>query len=77
MSPEGPPQAVAVAREGPRVGHSMLMYMLLLYRYAFRYFEMGYASAMAIVMFVAILILTLILLKTSGRWVYYETSGQV
>ncbi len=56
---------------------SMLMYMLLLYRYAFRYFEMGYASAMAIVMFVAILILSLILLKTSGRWVYYETAGQV
>lgn len=55
---------------------SMLMYMLLLYRYAFRYFEMGYASAMAVVMFLAILALTLILLRTSGRWVYYETAGQ-
>ncbi len=56
---------------------SMLMYMLLLYRNAFRYFEMGYASAMAVVMFVAILLLTLVLLKTSGRWVYYETAGHV
>ncbi|NPV09192.1 MAG: sugar ABC transporter permease [Anaerolineae bacterium] len=53
---------------------SMLMYMLLLYRNAFRYFEMGYASAMAVTMFVAILSLTLVLLKTSGRWVYYEAA---
>ncbi|MHB0875403.1 MAG: carbohydrate ABC transporter permease [Anaerolineae bacterium] len=56
---------------------SMLMYMLLLYRYAFRYFEMGYASAMAVTMFVAILVLTLALIKTSGRWVYYEAAGHV
>jgi len=55
---------------------SMLMYMLLLYRYAFRYFEMGYASAMAITMFLAILLLTLALIKTSGRWVYYEAAGR-
>ena len=56
---------------------SMLMYMLLLYRYAFRYFEMGYASAMAVTMFLAILLLTLALIKTSGRWVYYEAAGHV
>jgi multiple sugar transport system permease protein len=55
---------------------SMLMYMLLLYRYAFRYFEMGYASAMAVSMFLAILALTLVLLRTSGRWVYYEAAGR-
>jgi multiple sugar transport system permease protein len=56
---------------------SMLVYMLLLYRYAFRYFEMGYASAMAVAMFVVILALTLALIKTSGRWVYYEAGTRV
>lgn len=56
---------------------SMLMYMLLLYRYAFRYFEMGYASAMAVAMFIVILVLTLALIRTSGRWVYYEAGSRV
>ena len=56
---------------------SMLMYMLLLYRYAFRYFQMGYASAMAVAMFVVILLLTLALVRTSGRWVYYEAGTRV
>jgi multiple sugar transport system permease protein len=33
---------------------------------------MGYASAMAWVLFVIILILTLIIVRTSDRWVFYE-----
>lgn len=53
---------------------SMLMYMLLLFRNAFRYFHMGYASAMAIVLFLIILVITLALVKTSGGWVYYEAA---
>jgi multiple sugar transport system permease protein len=32
---------------------------------------MGYASALAWVMFIAIVVLTVILFKTSARWVYY------
>lgn len=51
---------------------SMLMYMVYLYGQAFRYFEMGYASAMAVVLFVVIMALTLAIFKSSGRWVYYE-----
>ena len=52
--------------------NSLLVYMLLLYRYGFRYFEMGYASAMALVLFIALLVITAVLVKSSGRWVYYE-----
>jgi multiple sugar transport system permease protein len=49
---------------------STLFYMLHLYNNAFRYFKMGYASAMALVLFVIILTLTLIVNQTSERWVY-------
>ncbi len=51
---------------------STLMYMVLLYKNAFRYFNMGYASAMAVVLFVAVLLLTLVIFRTSRYWVYYE-----
>jgi multiple sugar transport system permease protein len=51
---------------------STLFYMLHLYNNAFRYFKMGYASAMAVVLFFIILALTLIVNRTSDRWVYYE-----
>lgn len=51
---------------------STLMFMVLIYRHAFRYFAMGYASALAIVLFVAVLVVTLVIFRTSGRWVYYE-----
>lgn len=51
---------------------STLMYMVLLYKNAFRYFAMGYASAMAVVLFVAVLALTLVIFRTSRYWVFYE-----
>jgi multiple sugar transport system permease protein len=51
---------------------SMLMYMLLLYRNAFRYFQLGYASAMAVFLFLVLIIITLALMKSSEVWVYYE-----
>ncbi|MBC8163826.1 MAG: sugar ABC transporter permease, partial [Roseiflexaceae bacterium] len=51
---------------------STLMYSMMLYQNAFKYFKMGYASAMAWLLFAVILALTLVLFKTSGRWVYYE-----
>ncbi|MGQ9555937.1 MAG: carbohydrate ABC transporter permease, partial [Anaerolineae bacterium] len=51
---------------------SLLMYMVYLYAQAFRYFEMGYASAMAVVLFIVIMLLTLAIFRSSGRWVYYE-----
>jgi multiple sugar transport system permease protein len=51
---------------------SLLMYMVYLYAQAFRYFEMGYASAMAVVLFLVIMALTVGIFRSSGRWVYYE-----
>jgi multiple sugar transport system permease protein len=50
-----------------------LFYMLHLYNNAFRYFKMGYASAMALILFLIILTLTLIVNRTSERWVFYST----
>jgi multiple sugar transport system permease protein len=55
---------------GPR--NATLTYMLYTYRNAFQYNKMGLASAMAWVLFVAVLIFTFIAFKSSPMWVYYE-----
>ncbi len=52
--------------------NSTLFYVLYLYRNGWQYFKMGYASALAWVLCVIILLLTLLVFRTSGRWVYYE-----
>jgi multiple sugar transport system permease protein len=52
--------------------NSTLFTVLYLYRLAFEQFNMGYASAVAWVLFLVILIFTLIQLRTSEAWVYYE-----
>jgi multiple sugar transport system permease protein len=44
---------------------------LYLYRNAFMYLRMGLASAMAWLLFIVIVIFTILLFKTSARWVYY------
>ena len=46
-------------------------YALYLFENAFLNFKMGYASAMAWILFIITLLLTLVVFKTSGRWVYY------
>ncbi|KAB8145516.1 sugar ABC transporter permease [Chloroflexia bacterium SDU3-3] len=55
---------------GPR--NSMLFFVPYLYLNAFRYFKLGYASAMAWVLFVVIVIITVIQFRTVGSRVYYE-----
>jgi len=64
--------------EGPVGGpqNAALFYVLYLFRQAFGYFNMGYASAMAMVMFVVILGLTLVIFRSSSVWVYYESEGR-
>jgi multiple sugar transport system permease protein len=52
--------------------NATLFYVLYLYRNGFEFFKMGYASALAWVLFVIVLIFTLIQFKLSNRWVYYE-----
>lgn len=56
--------------------NSMLMYMIHLYRNAFRYFDMGYASALALVMFLVLVLITALLMRSSSMWVYYESGGR-
>lgn len=51
---------------------STLFYGLLIYRNAFSYLKMGYASAMSWLLFLVILGITLVVFKTSGRWVFYS-----
>jgi len=54
--------------------NSTLFYMLHLYNNAFGHYRMGYASAMALILFFIILSLTILLNRTSERWVYYGIS---
>jgi multiple sugar transport system permease protein len=48
-----------------------LFYLLHLYQQGFEFLNMGYATALAWVLFVIILVVTLIINRTSGAWVYY------
>jgi multiple sugar transport system permease protein len=51
--------------------NSTLFYSVYLYQNGFLWLKMGYASAMAWVLFIIILICTLLLLKVSDRFTYY------
>lgn len=51
---------------------STLFYALYLYRNAFNYSEMGYASAMAWILFLINLVLAIAIFMRSRRWVHYE-----
>ncbi|MGD8244263.1 MAG: sugar ABC transporter permease [Anaerolineae bacterium] len=53
---------------------STLFYVLYVFRQAFQFFNMGYASALAWVLFLIVLVLTLLIVRSSERWVYYEGS---
>ena len=59
-----------MTRGGP--GTATLVYIMHLYQNAFEYQKMGYAAALAWVLFAIIMVMTLIQLKASNRWVYYE-----
>jgi len=65
------PAFVITQGEGGPV-YSTYFYNLNLYDKAFRWLEMGYASAMAWVMFGIIIALTLLIFRSSPLWVYYE-----
>lgn len=53
--------------------NSTLFYVLYLYRHAFGSFEMGYAAAMATLLFIGVLAITGLTFGSSKYWVYYET----
>jgi multiple sugar transport system permease protein len=65
-------QAYIMTGGGP--ANSTLFYVFYLYRNAFEYGHMGYASAMAWLLFVVTLLLAILLFRWSRRWVHYELS---
>jgi multiple sugar transport system permease protein len=66
-------QAFVMTQGGPV--NSTLFYAYHLFNNAFRYLHMGYAAAMAWVLFVIVFGLTVIQMKLSQRWVHYEEGG--
>jgi multiple sugar transport system permease protein len=56
--------------------NSTLVYLIYLYRNAFAFFRMGFASSMAWFLFLIILVLTLIQFRTASLWVYYEVDDR-
>ncbi|AQZ62853.1 N-Acetyl-D-glucosamine ABC transport system, permease protein 1 [[Actinomadura] parvosata subsp. kistnae] len=66
-------QAYVMTEGGPN--NATLFYVYYLFRMAFRESEMGYASALAWVMFMIIVVVTFLLFRNARRWVYYEMAG--
>jgi len=52
-------------------GGSTLFYPILLYYHGFQFFQMGYASAMSVLLLAVAFALTLIIIRNSRRWVHY------
>lgn len=63
--------AFVITGGGPN--NATLFLTLYLYRNAFLYLNMGFASAVAWVLFLIVLALTLVVFRSSPMWVYYET----
>jgi multiple sugar transport system permease protein len=55
---------------------STMFYALNLFHRAFSDFKMGYACAMAWVLFILVVIATLVVVKSSARYVYYESADE-
>jgi len=61
---------IALTNGGPGdASRSLVMYIV---ETAFQQFQMGYASAIAITLFIIIMILTLLQFRLGQRWVHYE-----
>ncbi|MFZ2964652.1 MAG: sugar ABC transporter permease [Rhodoglobus sp.] len=56
---------------GSGPGQSMLTYAMYLFQNAFSFLKMGYASAMAWILFLITLAITLVVLLSSRKWVHY------
>ena len=61
--------AYIATRGGP--GRATWFFALHIYTSAFEYFDMGYASALAMILFLILFVFTLIQLRLSDKWVYY------
>lgn len=66
-------QAYVMTRGGPL--NATLFYALYLYLNAFNFLKMGYAAALAWVLFIVIVAATILQLRLARHWVYYEFEG--
>jgi multiple sugar transport system permease protein len=55
---------------------STLFYPVLLYQQGFRFFNMGYAAAMAVLLLVVSFAITIVIVRNSRRWVHYAGGGR-
>ena len=62
---------LAFVATGGGPAYATYFYALHLYQTAFRSYDMGYGSALAWILFVALIVLTLLQVNLSNRWVYY------
>ncbi|HUV06375.1 MAG TPA: sugar ABC transporter permease [Spirochaetia bacterium] len=62
--------AYIITEGGPM--YSSLFYVLYIFQSGFEHYKMGYASALATVLFIIILVFTVLFLKWSESWVHYE-----
>lgn len=60
-----------ITNGGPE--NATLFFVLYLYRNAFEYHRLGYAAALSWVLFVYVLVLTLVVFRSSSAWVYYAS----
>ncbi|MDR0374535.1 MAG: sugar ABC transporter permease [Treponema sp.] len=66
-------QAFVVSGGNGDPQNSTLVYALYLYQRAFKYYSMGYSSAMAWALVLIIGVFTGVIFKTSDKWVFYES----
>jgi multiple sugar transport system permease protein len=56
--------------------NSTLFYPVLLYQQGFRFFNMGYAAAMAVLLLVVSFAITMLIVRNARRWVHYAGVGR-
>lgn len=66
--------AFVVTKGGPM--YSTYLYALKVYDEGFKFFRMGYASALSWVLFIIILVFTSLVFKSSSYWVYVDDGGR-
>ena len=68
-------QAQIITDGGPV--NETLVYILYLYQNSFKYYEMGYGSAMAWILLVIVGFFTALVFKSSSQWVFYENNSDM
>ena len=65
------PQVMIMTQGGPNGATQVMVERI--YKYAFQYYKMGYASAFSWLLFIIVFAVTLVQMKLQKRWVHYES----